>query len=284
MATTWQAVVMTEPGVFTGKERDAETGLDYFGARYMSAAQGRFTSPDMAGPDLTNPQTFNKYRYALNNPLRYVDPNGLYEEDVHRNLTYALALATGVWSKTAERIAQGDQGVDDNPATSPMGMMPCCGPEQVRTDYHFTSPERRSQMYGVFERSHMAEDLGVFLHAEQDSFSHAGYGAAWGHARDGHTPDKTYSDPAKADRMAKDTFDILMGASSQFTRSGPAVSWKAISPYVQRFNRAGEKDKRRAFNDLVNAVWGARSEEMRREADRRRTGACSAEFSSCEGQ
>ena len=31
---------------FTSKERDAETGLDYFGARYMSAAQGRFTSPD----------------------------------------------------------------------------------------------------------------------------------------------------------------------------------------------------------------------------------------------
>jgi RHS repeat-associated protein len=30
---------------FTSKERDAETGLDYFGARYMSSAQGRFTSP-----------------------------------------------------------------------------------------------------------------------------------------------------------------------------------------------------------------------------------------------
>jgi hypothetical protein len=32
--------------VFTGKERDAETGLDFFGARYYSGAQGRFTSPD----------------------------------------------------------------------------------------------------------------------------------------------------------------------------------------------------------------------------------------------
>jgi RHS repeat-associated protein len=31
---------------FTGKERDIETGLDYFGARYLSSAQGRFTSPD----------------------------------------------------------------------------------------------------------------------------------------------------------------------------------------------------------------------------------------------
>jgi RHS repeat-associated protein len=44
---------------YTGKERDAETGLDYFGARYMSSAQGRFTSPDPenAGADLLLPQS-----------------------------------------------------------------------------------------------------------------------------------------------------------------------------------------------------------------------------------
>jgi RHS repeat-associated protein len=73
---------------FTGKERDAETGLDYFGARYFSGAQGRFTSPDpfsilqKAGRReelddfLSNPQQWNKYAYSLNNPLAYVDPDG----------------------------------------------------------------------------------------------------------------------------------------------------------------------------------------------------------------
>ena len=81
---------------FTGKERDAETGLDYFLARYYSAAQGRFTSPDeftggivdaysggqvqQSGPlpyaDITDPQTLNKYAYVRNNPLRYTDPDG----------------------------------------------------------------------------------------------------------------------------------------------------------------------------------------------------------------
>lgn len=55
------------------------TGLDYFGARYFSGAQGRFTSPDpmlnSAKPE--DPQTWNRYSYALNNPLKFVDPNGL---------------------------------------------------------------------------------------------------------------------------------------------------------------------------------------------------------------
>ena len=81
---------------FTSKERDAETGFDFFDARYYSAAQGRFTSPDefkggfldaftgqaafQPGPlpyaDLSDPQTLNKYSYVRNNPLRYIDPTG----------------------------------------------------------------------------------------------------------------------------------------------------------------------------------------------------------------
>ena len=74
---------------FTEKERDTETGLDYFGARYYASVQGRFTSPDPLGIWMierkkqdeytANPQRWNKYTYVLNNPLRYVDPDGLAE-------------------------------------------------------------------------------------------------------------------------------------------------------------------------------------------------------------
>jgi RHS repeat-associated protein len=65
----------------SGKERDAETGLDYFGARYYSEAQGRFIGPDplLNSGRPWNPQTWNRYAYTLNNPLGFTDPTGLYE-------------------------------------------------------------------------------------------------------------------------------------------------------------------------------------------------------------
>jgi RHS repeat-associated protein len=64
---------------FTGKERDAETGLDYFGFRSYSGAQGRFAAsdPENAGSMEDDPQSWNGYAYARNNPLKYTDPYGL---------------------------------------------------------------------------------------------------------------------------------------------------------------------------------------------------------------
>lgn len=63
---------------FTGHLRDCETGLDFFGARYLSSAQGRFTSPDVPFADQhpEDPQSWSLYSYVRNNPLKYVDPTG----------------------------------------------------------------------------------------------------------------------------------------------------------------------------------------------------------------
>jgi RHS repeat-associated protein len=64
---------------YTGKERDTESGLDYFGARYYSSSMGRFSSPDPGwffASRLENPQTWNQYSYVLNNPLSATDPDG----------------------------------------------------------------------------------------------------------------------------------------------------------------------------------------------------------------
>jgi RHS repeat-associated protein len=72
----------------TGKERDSESGLDMFGARYYGSSMGRFTSADSYSPQLEcrtsscfnnyvgNPQNWNRYTYTRNNPLAFVDPDG----------------------------------------------------------------------------------------------------------------------------------------------------------------------------------------------------------------
>ena len=71
----------------SGKERDAETGLDWFLVRYNSSPQGRFTAPDPFNPIklkpvqlkkwISNPQRWDKYVYALNNPITMIDPDGM---------------------------------------------------------------------------------------------------------------------------------------------------------------------------------------------------------------
>jgi len=64
---------------FTKYERDVETDLDYARARYFDSVPGRFTSPDplMASGTPSIPQSWNRYTYALNNPIKLVDPTGL---------------------------------------------------------------------------------------------------------------------------------------------------------------------------------------------------------------
>jgi RHS repeat-associated protein len=62
---------------FTQKERDNETGLDFFEARYYGSQSGRFTSPDPLGGHTEDPQTLNRYTYVRNDPGVLTDPSGL---------------------------------------------------------------------------------------------------------------------------------------------------------------------------------------------------------------
>jgi RHS repeat-associated protein len=95
-----KSVVMTEEGAkraitdscpkdykFTGKERDAETGNDYFGARYYTSGYGRFLSPDWSATaepvpyaSLGSPETLNLYAYVSDNPESFADPDGHHKQ------------------------------------------------------------------------------------------------------------------------------------------------------------------------------------------------------------
>jgi RHS repeat-associated protein len=91
---------------FTGKERDAETGLDYFGARYYSNGLGRFVTPDWAArpiavpyADFGNPQSLNLYRYGQNNPMTFGDPDG------HCCWDQIKGIAIGIFNQTPGGMA-----------------------------------------------------------------------------------------------------------------------------------------------------------------------------------
>jgi RHS repeat-associated protein len=95
---------------FTAKERDNETGLDYFGARYYASSQGRFTSADPLYIEmgrLGDPQQLNLYAYTRNNPLKFIDPLGLdvevtgtEQEAYRKRLQQDVSFQTQINSKT----------------------------------------------------------------------------------------------------------------------------------------------------------------------------------------
>jgi RHS repeat-associated protein len=75
----WNEPESTDSRRFTGKERDFESGWDYFGARYSSAPVARFTTVDPVyawSENLADPERWNRYAYVRNNPLRFADPDG----------------------------------------------------------------------------------------------------------------------------------------------------------------------------------------------------------------
>ncbi len=67
--------MVTTDKLFIGQRLDS-TGLYFYGARYYDPAIGRFISPDTIVPDPASPQSFNRYSYCLNNPLKYTDQSG----------------------------------------------------------------------------------------------------------------------------------------------------------------------------------------------------------------
>jgi RHS repeat-associated protein len=99
---------------FTQKERDRESGLNYFAARYLAGGMSRFLSvdPKYANTDASagDPQAMNLYAYVVNNPLKYSDPTGL---DKYSDIAHAAAVSD---TRAAEKsdAASASAGFGDN--------------------------------------------------------------------------------------------------------------------------------------------------------------------------
>jgi RHS repeat-associated protein len=82
---------------YADQEGDPESGLSYFGARYYRAWTGRFTTVDPVFAGVSNPQRWNRYAYALNNPTVYVDPTGLFGDSCLFPCDHAQANSSNSW-------------------------------------------------------------------------------------------------------------------------------------------------------------------------------------------
>ncbi len=92
--------------LFTGQRLD-DTGLYYYNARYYDPGIGRFISADTIVPNPMNPQSLNRYTYCLNNPLKYVDPSGHYNDDFYYE---QLCEANGIDPDDGLALFTGDGG------------------------------------------------------------------------------------------------------------------------------------------------------------------------------
>jgi RHS repeat-associated protein len=121
------------PYKFTGKERDTETGLDYFGARYYSNGLGRFSTPDWSSTpvpvpyaDITDPQSLNQYSYVRNIPTSDVDSDG------HDGCCKTLPEPTEADWKLIDQAGRG--GIEISLSAMAAGAALVFGPVMIKPD------------------------------------------------------------------------------------------------------------------------------------------------------
>jgi RHS repeat-associated protein len=127
---------------FAGKERDSESGLNYFGARYYANQTARFTTVDPVldrAAASADPQQWNRYAYVRNNPLRFVDPDGREIWSPFQSARPSdFAPAAGFLAGVAKELANFVIGLN-----SPGHMRP-----DLETD-RFYKPESTSEALGM---------------------------------------------------------------------------------------------------------------------------------------
>lgn len=268
---------------FTGYERDDEIDLDFAQLRTYSAKVGRFFSVDLVPPDIYTPPSLNKYEYCLNNPLRFIDSSGGYEEDVHRDLTVLLAQAVGFSREQANLIGKSNQWCDE-PESGLSAEEPGQKGYENRLAIHFADEPTR---YGLWKNveDHITagnnpeayEAIGTFLHSQQDSFSHNGFDPLTGQlpaaldnlnifssykSMEGEARkyDKTTFRPELAEEMARDTFSRLliarnkMAANGKFGAFAPPVSYSDIESQVSEWVRANPRRKQEIMNQIRQII------------------------------
>jgi RHS repeat-associated protein len=120
---------------FTGKERDQESGNDYFGAGYYASTMGRFLSPDWSAKiepvpyaKLDNPQSLNLYAYVGNNPLSRFDPDGHWVCNGNHDQCAAKQTGLNLAQASQKQLAASDNAADRKEAGAIQKVLDFYGP------------------------------------------------------------------------------------------------------------------------------------------------------------
>ncbi len=154
-------------------------GLYYMRARFYSPEIRRFVNQDILLGNVGDGQSLNRYAYVEGNPVSFIDPFGLYGENVHYWGTYDIAKYAGFNESNANTIAKANLNMDLNWGTSPYN------PFSLK--YHFPAKNvyektvRNSQwaskpLESAIRKGNLTE-IGSTLHSYQDSWSHENYSA-----------------------------------------------------------------------------------------------------------
>ncbi|MGH2506842.1 MAG: RHS repeat domain-containing protein [Ktedonobacteraceae bacterium] len=234
---------------FTGKERDTESNLDNFGARYNSSQMGRFMSPDPSdlSVDFWMPQTWNRYSYALNNPLSIVDRNGLWPTYIHNEIINEAF--PGMSAQDLKMLSDASYNMDYGPGQQSAALSFEHGMSNGLTGQTPSEAEQQADAF-IAQNQHDAAkiqadwiasghsgiapaaltDFGNALHTIEDRLSpaHAGYqpwygqskwnpSAWWHYLRESHITPGQMNTAASAAQQAfqqtfgtgKDEFDLM---------------------------------------------------------------------------
>ena len=172
---------LSVPFGFAGGLHDRATGLVRFGARDYDPAIGRWTAKDpidFAGGDA------NLYGYVGGDPVNWVDPGGLWNEDVHYYRTLDWALSVGISAKNARTIAYSDNRTDGGIAGAiGVGFSPIIGDQSRHFNRSKSGCDSRDvwanrefeaavNLYRTGDAMSAFGALGRGLHSIQDKFAH----------------------------------------------------------------------------------------------------------------
>ena len=213
---------------FTGKERDTESGNDYFGARYYSSTVGRFMTPDWslkAEPvpyaRLDIPQTLNLYAYVGNNPLTHTDVDG-HQEDPERDPLLDQDTQAVEQSKAAAKIA------DNNAQQAKENAPPV-----------FVDPSTKPAALATFGILNGNNSCSAFIDGANPGSAAAMFSSESIFVTDinANTGNQTYSGGTGANSIQGAGSDsrIWINKNGPFFRSIGIVNFKMISLYVGKY-------------------------------------------------